>query len=126
MYIWKEGKYVDLWSVIHLLSGIVFTGWMLELGIHIGIIFIMYIVLAVLWEVTEMKLEIFEHQRNIVVDVLIGIVGYLCVFIVRDASGVMSRGYLILFTILYVSMQVHGYLFYRKRKEQFRGSSNIL
>jgi len=74
--IWKESKYLDLWSVNHFLSGVVFTGWMLEAGLDIWIVFIIYASLAVGWEIYETIKKLHEHIGNKIMDVVTGIAGF--------------------------------------------------
>ena len=113
MDIWKEGKYFDLWSVNHLLSGIIFTGWFLLYGLSIWQVFVLHFIGAVGWEATEHFIGVKEHLRNKVVDVICGNIG-LCV----GYFFLFGFRALIIWSVIYLIMQVLGYLAYRKRRVQ--------
>lgn len=73
--LWREGTYLDLWSVPHLLSGI-------ALGIILSLFTIspttalgLTLVLLTLYEVFENYVEIDETPANRVLDVVIGLAG---------------------------------------------------
>ena len=110
MNIWKEGRYLDAWSVNHLLSGAIFTGWLLTFGLNILIIFFLHLVLAIVWEIFEALFGICEHLSNRIMDVVVGNIGFFLVYIFSINFYV-----LIALTSLYLFMQILGYLAYRKR-----------
>ena len=78
--IWSEGKWLDLWSVVHLLSGI-----SIGLGFYffnLGNTFttLLVLVLLVLYEGWEMYVRIEEASTNRFMDVVVGIVGFVPAF----------------------------------------------
>jgi len=112
MDIWREGKYVDMWSVPHLLSGIIFTGWLLVFGFDIWKIFFLHLALSILWEFVESFKKIHEHFNNKVVDVILGNVGFFLVFLFSIRTDI-----LMLLSVLYVLLEISGHLAYRRRSK---------
>ena len=93
--LWEEGKYLDFWSVIHFLSGVL-------LGILFGMLNITFlpallliIMLGIIFEVIEYFILGIETFPNKVVDVIISTIGFLIAFLLLPKS-------LLLFLILLV------------------------
>lgn len=75
--IWREGKYADLWSVVHVLSGTHFGFLPLLLTAGLAPLAVVTVLLLVLWEVVEkFVLGVTEHPANQTTDVLFGMVGF--------------------------------------------------
>lgn len=77
---WREGKWLDLWSVVHLLSGAsIGSGFYL---LHFGAL--ASVVLALLslisYEMWEMIVHIVEMPTNRFMDVVVGMVSFLPAF----------------------------------------------
>lgn len=69
---WREGKYLDLWSVPHLLSGIV-VGLALSLfGFSVRDAVIIAFLLLVMYEMWEVMVQITETRWNRTLDVVVG------------------------------------------------------
>jgi len=79
--IWREGKWLDLWSIVHLLSGI-----SLGLGIsffHFGApasITIVFLLLTA-YEMWEAMVKIAETPQNRFMDVVVGMASFLPTFL---------------------------------------------
>jgi hypothetical protein len=78
--IWREGQWLDLWSVVHVLSGI-----LLALGLyflHLGAFSSVVIALLLLisYEMWEAMVGIEETPANRCMDVVVGMAGFLLVF----------------------------------------------
>ena len=72
---WGHGRYLDPWSIVHTLSGlmtgIALTGF--KLPLWLGILTIL--VVALLYEVLEMALGIIENVENVIADIILAILG---------------------------------------------------
>lgn len=79
--IWREGKWLDLWSVVHLLSGasIGFAFHLLPFG-HAESILIVFLLLTG-YEMWEKIVQIEETFTNRVMDVVVGMVSFLPVYL---------------------------------------------
>ena len=78
--IWREGKWLDLWSVVHFLSG---------MSVGLGFYFLRFDPLAanalalvsfVAYEMWEALMDIFETPQNRFMDVVVGEVSFLPTF----------------------------------------------
>lgn len=77
MDIWKHGTYVDMWSIVHLLSGFVLAGLFFLFGFSFPVAIISSVFLLLFWEVFEAAVKIIEPSINVIVDIIIGFVGFL-------------------------------------------------
>ena len=64
----RVGEYVDWWSIVHVLSGVL-------LGL-LSVSLLMTVVVLVLWEVVEGLAGVREPRTNRIADVLIGLLGW--------------------------------------------------
>ncbi len=76
MDIWRHGKYLDLWSLVHFLSGFLLCGLFYWLGVSFLWTLIISTALLVLWEVFEFIIKIIERSVNVVVDIIVGLLGF--------------------------------------------------
>lgn len=70
--IWREGAYLDLWSVPHFLSGLVLGLALFFTGLPLVYAFVSALVLLVLYEMWEAWVQIEETRWNRVLDVVVG------------------------------------------------------
>ncbi|HEY5383462.1 MAG TPA: hypothetical protein VIJ88_02830 [Candidatus Paceibacterota bacterium] len=80
--IWREGKWLDLWSVVHLLSGVSvgFGLYFLHLGVFASVV--IAFLAFVLYEMWEAIVKIEEEPTNRFMDVVVGMSGFLPAFFV--------------------------------------------
>ncbi len=78
--IWREGRWLDLWSVVHLLSGILvgFGLFFLHLGVFSSVV--IALLLLILYEMWEAMVGIAEEPTNRFMDVVVGMTGFLPAF----------------------------------------------
>lgn len=88
--IWKEGRIVDLWSINHLLSGVVLGMASFLLPFKATYELSVALILMILWEVYERKKVIREAISNSVADIVLGILGFV-------------QGYYLLSQIMYAN-----------------------
>jgi len=102
--LWKEGKYIGLWSVAHLLAGLILGLFLRILGISTRRAFVMTLSLLILWEFFELAININEIWTNRVADILIGLSGFFITYYgcktIRKSHNVLV--FLILLVILVV------------------------
>lgn len=77
MDIWRHGRYVDLWSLVHLLSGVLLAVGFYGLGFSVVVTVLFSITLLVAWEVFEWAIRIIEPTMNVFFDILIGVIGLI-------------------------------------------------
>lgn len=114
---WKEGRYADLWSINHFLSGLVFGGILFVTGVSFLTTFIIGLILFVGWEVIEILIGIKEHTPNMVADVLFDLAGLLAIawwFFVLDKT--LSWTALGAWILLFMIFNIWGFIAYEARK----------
>ena len=74
--LWKHGTYIDLWSVVHFLSGVLLASVCYYFGLSFTWSTVITLVLVVLWELLEAILKIIESRKNVLMDVIIGMAGF--------------------------------------------------
>lgn len=78
MDIWKHGKYLDTWSVVHVLSGFILAGIFYSTSYTFVQALVAAFIALVAWEVFEWVLKIIEPSMNVLVDLVVGMLGFLC------------------------------------------------
>jgi hypothetical protein len=78
---WREGKWVDLWSVVHFFSGlsIGFAVYLFHFGTLASTLLVLVSLTA--YEMWEVIVEIEEAPTNRFTDVVFGMLGFLLIFI---------------------------------------------
>src|SRR5579872_1728491 len=113
---WKEGKYLDLWSVNHLLSGVLLGVILFYFHLHFFPALVISLVLFVGWEVIELLIGINEHFTNIVMDVVCDTAGFLLTAYFHFALGksISIMGFVII-GVIFLLFNLWGFLAYEKR-----------
>ncbi len=73
---WKHGRYVDLWSVVHFLSGLLIGTALFWLGFSFPVALLFAVLLVIAWELYEWLLGIIEVSPNVALDIGIGLLGF--------------------------------------------------
>lgn len=113
---WKEGKYFDLWSITHTLSGVVLASILFYFEMNVLIATVIALMLFVGWEAVEVALGIKEHLTNMIMDVLFDLAGffivlYYCLGLGKEIGlpGVVYS------SIAFLIFNLWGYLAHKKR-----------
>lgn len=113
--VWREGKWLDLWSVVHLLSGVSFGLALGVLGFGTTASVIIAFLSFVLYETWEAMVKIAETPQNRFMDVVVGMASFVPVFFF---SGGLAANVFILafgFTLtVNIAMATLGWLASRK------------
>jgi len=88
MHVWKHGRYVDTWSVVHLLSGMLLGSGLYKLGYGLVWAGLFALFAMLLWELFEWVVKISESLPNIALDIVIGLLGFLLAFCLHAYGGV--------------------------------------
>src|SRR3989344_3001451 len=75
--IWREGKYLDLWSVPHFLSGVALAPAMHFFGFAALPTYIIGFLLLVAYEMFEALVKIEETRMNRILDVVVGMASFV-------------------------------------------------
>ncbi|MDP2648497.1 MAG: hypothetical protein Q8P19_01200 [bacterium] len=79
--IWREGKWMDLWSVVHFLSGVSVALGLALLGFGTMAAFTISFLMLVAYELWEAMVKIEETPQNRVMDVVVGMVSFAPTFL---------------------------------------------
>jgi hypothetical protein len=115
---WQEGRYWDLWMIVHTFSGTVCACVVALLGMPpaFGYPFILLVLTG--WEIGEMVFGIDEELPNWILDIVFGMIGFWFVY-EHVLPGDTFGGIIAVGTILLLSNSLFatlGWRSYRKRK----------
>jgi len=79
--IWREGKWLDLWSVVHFLSGMSVAFGLTLFHFGSAASFIIALLLLVAYELWEALVKIEETPQNRFMDVVVGMVSFTPTFL---------------------------------------------
>jgi hypothetical protein len=100
--IWREGKWVDLWSVVHFLSGMTmgFVASFSNFSRSPAIIIVFLLLVA--YEMFEALVKIKETPQNRFMDVVVGMASFLPMYLLitpRLAGDNFALAFLFIFTL---------------------------
>jgi hypothetical protein len=79
--IWREGTYLDLWSVPHFLSGMSVALGLFIVGLDFNTAVVVGFFMLVAWEFFEYFAEIEEGRINSIMDIVVGMTSLVPTFI---------------------------------------------
>jgi hypothetical protein len=117
--IWKEGKYIDLWTIPHVLSGVVFAGFLDYFGFNFLGNFLIYSFFNIGWEFFELyAFNVHEHIPNKIMDVVTGWIGFFVMYLLIIKIDIaLIIPYLYALTALFIILNALGFYAYLKRKK---------
>ncbi len=114
--IWREGKWLDLWSVVHLLSGTCLALVIYLLRFEASAALIIATLLLVAYELWEAMVKIEEARTNRVMDVVVGLVSFVPTYFVLAPILSAEQIYAVFALVLTVNivMSTFGWMASRK------------
>lgn len=114
--IWKHGTYLDLWSVVHILSGALIASACFYFGINFFWSGVITLVLVILWELFEIMLKINEPRKNMLADIIIGMAGFYIIGYLHFTKG-WPWSSEFFFSLLFVTLglSLWGFIDFTKR-----------
>jgi len=88
MDIWKHGTYIDTWSLVHFLSGVLLSSLFYKLGFGFTLALVCSFFILLAWEVFEWAITIIEPSANVIMDMVFGTLGFLLGFFLLVNMGV--------------------------------------
>ena len=116
--IWREGKWVDLWSVVHLLSGVSTAFAIKWFGFGFAASAVIAFLLFVAYELWEAMVKIHETPQNRSMDVVAGMVSFVPTFFLTQ--GLSGSSFILAFGLVLtanVVLATFGWLASRKAEE---------
>lgn len=109
--IWREGKYLDLWSVPHFLSGMCVAFGLFFLDYTANAAFVIVFLLLVAYEMFEVIAKIEETRWNRILDVVVGMASFTPTFLLLPGvPRVWAIGVFIAVLILDCVLSFFGWL----------------
>jgi len=116
--IWREGKWVDLWSVVHLLSGVSTAFAIKWFGFGFAASAVIAFLLFVAYELWEAMVKIHETPQNRSMDVVAGMVSFVPTFFLTQglsgSSFILAFGFVLTVNVV---LATAGWLASRKAEE---------
>lgn len=109
--IWREGKWLDLWSVVHILSGISMAFILFQFHFGAPASIVLAFLLLVSYEMWEAMVKIEETPTNRFMDVVVGMVSFLPVFFLFVPQLSLQQS-IVIFGFVFISnvlMSVFGW-----------------
>jgi len=109
---WEHGRYFDLWSIIHTLTGVILGTLATILNINFFTALFITAVLMILWEVLEVVFEMAEDIQNVITDVVVGLSGFFLInllFVIWPSLLNYLPLILIALLIIYISLNYNGW-----------------
>ncbi len=114
---WREGKWVDLWSVVHFLSGSSTAFVIAWLGFGFQASAVIAFLLFVAYELWEAMVKIEETPQNRFMDVVVGMASFIPTFVLLQ--GVSKPDFLVAFgAVLTVNVIVAAVGWYASQKAE--------
>ena len=102
--IWREGQWLDLWSVVHFLSGASFGlgFYFLHLGAVASVVIVFLLLVA--YEMWEVIVKIEETPTNRLMDVVVGMVSFLPTFLLLDPHLYIEQVMVVFGVVLFTNI----------------------
>jgi hypothetical protein len=75
LFSWSHGKYLDYWSLIHLLTGLILGIGALFVSEERFLSLVLIFILLIIYEILETKTQVSENIENIALDIIVGSTG---------------------------------------------------
>jgi uncharacterized membrane protein YeaQ/YmgE (transglycosylase-associated protein family) len=115
MDIWKHGTYVDMWSVVHVLSGFLLAALFYKTGYRLVPALVSSALLLIAWEAFEWLAKIIEPSINVAVDIVVGLIGFSVGVMIFYILGKPFEIYFYPILILTIALSVWGFIDFKKR-----------
>lgn len=118
---WEEGRYWDLWMIVHFWSGVVLAFVIPFINAPIEFLIGLAFLCLIAWELIEYFFDIHEVIENRILDIIFGLAGlllfsnYLIPLLQRES--LFGFGFVLTLVIL-VTLGVLGWKAYRERAEK--------
>tara|TARA_Y100000310_G_scaffold73282_1_gene69449 strand:- start:1167 stop:1574 length:408 start_codon:yes stop_codon:yes gene_type:complete len=108
--LWKKHKYLDLWSLTHFVCGLVLGSVSVLLIGSFGWSLLVVFVVMTVWELYEFKTGIIEEVPNKILDVVVGLIGFVVFYLWMYPSFVFRFNvlFLVLSVVLFLLLNIWG------------------
>lgn len=117
-------KFIDFWSVPHFLTGAVTALATSAFSWDPGIMFLVTLVLAILWEFFERGIKIGEEIKNVISDILLPLVAFPATYVFAQQAIDTSERRIALFVVVLIVYAYICTIAWRARAERDRDFMN--
>ncbi|MCH7850217.1 MAG: hypothetical protein IH845_01090 [Nanoarchaeota archaeon] len=108
--IWKEGKYIDLWSINHILGGMVLAGIFIFFNLSLTWALILGFLITISYEIYEMLTDHFETPANKILDILTSLLGVYLMYMLKDLNLLDFNAIFASVFFIFLILEVWGFL----------------
>lgn len=114
-FTWSEGRYIDLWSIVHIISGSILALLLsfTDLSLLWSITFA--VALMIVWEIFESIIKVGESIENLFIDILVGLFGFSYMTAIMPEDGGVRLSLLITFAAFGLILDYFGWKAFKKR-----------
>ena len=122
--LWREGKYVDMWSIPHVLCGVILVGIFCYFRVEFWPNLILSTLIMVGWEFFELYvLDVHEYLTNKIMDIVTGLFGFFIMFALILIFGIKTMlPWLMAVIIIWLVLNYWGFKAHKTRVD----SKNIV
>jgi len=111
---WREGKYVDLWSVVHAHAGFLLAWFLFELGLPLAATVALTLLALAAYEGGEQIAGVDEHATNRITDIVFGMVGLAIAHQIQAVPA--GRSIMPVVGVTFVLLNLWGWLAWMRRE----------
>lgn len=117
--LFEEGLYLDLWSVPHFLFGLIVFIFFIDKKFRLELSFLFTAILAIGWEIFEIRVKVTEVYTNRITDVVLTLLGFVLLAYLNKKTNFMTNPivkdtawrYIVIFWILINALGWMSYTF---------------
>jgi hypothetical protein len=106
---------IDYWSMPHFLLGTLIALIGLVFGLPAGLFFFVTLVVAVLWEIVEMRLRIREAKVNVASDIIMPLFAYVLTLWLTASQAMQQEQLVALLSVTIITYVLFNYAAWRAR-----------
>ncbi len=106
---------IDYWSMPHFLLGTLIALIGLVFGLPAGLFFFVTLVIAVLWEIIEMRLRIREAKVNVASDIIMPLFAYVLTLWLTTSQAMQQEQLVALLSVTIITYALFNYAAWRAR-----------
>ena len=112
--IWTERKYLDFWSLNHILAGCMLASIFIFFNISFLTSIIISFLILLAWEFFEFFAGIHETMENKILDVIIGLLGFFITYYLMNNNIFNNLTLFLIIFFPFLILETWGWLAYEK------------
>lgn len=108
--IWKEGRIIDIWSLVQLIGGIFLGSILFNFGLSLTNAVLLAFIITLSWEVYELATKRYEAPLNKLLDLFTGVLGVYLTYYLLSLDVISNSLLLIISGAIFVTLELWGFL----------------